>query len=150
MNGTFQLEIHVYNPQHELMDYLKSKGITPQAYSPLGSSNSPLLTDSDVVDIAKHHNLQPADVLLGYLRKCFVYICLVTSHPPPSFFVKIVAKGMVVLPKSVTPSRITANLAGAVKGFKTLTKADIERLDGLAAAGKQKRFVNLLHPEFCF
>lgn len=48
---------------------------------------------------------------------------------------------MVALPKSVTPSRITANLEGAVKGFETLTKADIERLDGLAAAGKQKRFV---------
>jgi len=114
-----QLEIHVYNPQHKLMEFLRSKGITPQAYSPLGSSNSPLLTDSDVVDIAKHHNLQPADVLLGYL----------------------LAKGMVVLPKSVTPSRITANLAGAIKGLKTLTKADVERLDGLAAAGKQKRLI---------
>lgn len=64
-----QLELHVYNPQHKLLEYMKSKGITPQAYSPLGSSNSPLLADADVVTIAQHHHLEPANVLLGYLRK---------------------------------------------------------------------------------
>lgn len=47
---------------------------------------------------------------------------------------------MVVLPKSVTPSRITSNLSGAIRALETLTKADVERLDGLAAAGKQNRF----------
>ncbi|KAF7763689.1 hypothetical protein Agabi119p4_8226 [Agaricus bisporus var. burnettii] len=114
-----QLELHVYNPQHELVKYLKSKGITPQAYSPLGSTKSTLLTDADVVEIANKHNLQPADVLLGYL----------------------LAKEMVVLPKSVTPSRITSNLSGAIRALETLTKADAERLDGLAAAGKQNRFI---------
>ncbi|KAF5356794.1 hypothetical protein D9756_006766 [Leucocoprinus leucothites] len=117
-----QLELHVYNPQHKLLEFMKSKNITPQAYSPLGSSNSPLLADADVVSIVEQHKLQPADVLLGYL----------------------LAKGIIVLPKSVTPARITANLAGAVRGSETLTKADIERLDGLAAAGKQKRSCLLL------
>ena len=58
----------MYNPQHELLSYLNAKGITPQAYSPLGSSNSPLLTDNVVVQIALKHSLQPADILLGYLR----------------------------------------------------------------------------------
>lgn len=53
----------------------------------------------------------------------------------------IVAKGYVVLPKSVTPSRIAANLKGPVPASKALTKEDIEALDGVAAAGKQKRFV---------
>ena len=67
-----QLELHVYNPQHELLSYMKTKGITPQAYSPLGSTNSPLLTDEVVVQIAKKHSLQPADVLLGYLRMFFL------------------------------------------------------------------------------
>ena len=47
---------------------MTTKGITPQAYSPLGSSNSPLLADDVVSQIAKRHSLQPADVLLGYLR----------------------------------------------------------------------------------
>jgi len=52
-----------------------------------------------------------------------------------------VAKGTIVLPKSVTPSRIKANLDGALKGKSSLTKEDVEKLDGLAASGKQKRFI---------
>lgn len=51
------------------------------------------------------------------------------------------AKGYVVLPKSVTPTRITSNLQGAIAAYKALTKEDIEQLDGLASAGKQKRFI---------
>jgi len=47
---------------------MDSKGIVPQAYSPLGSSNAPLLTDEVVVKIATKYSLQPSDVLLGYLR----------------------------------------------------------------------------------
>ncbi|KAF8897981.1 NADP-dependent oxidoreductase domain-containing protein [Mucidula mucida] len=117
--ATNQLEIHVYNPQHELLAYCKDKGILPQAYSPLGSTNSPLLKDDVVVKIAGKHSIPPADVLLGW----------------------ILAKGYVVLPKSVTPSRISDNLTGALTGQKKLTTEDIEKLDGLAATGKQKRFV---------
>lgn len=63
-----QLELHVYNPQHKLIEYLLSKGIVPEAYSPLGSAGSPLLADDQVVEIAKKHSLSPSDVLLGYLR----------------------------------------------------------------------------------
>ncbi|PPQ69216.1 hypothetical protein CVT24_000013 [Panaeolus cyanescens] len=114
-----QLELHVYNPQHKLIAYLKSKGIVPQAYSPLGSTSSPLIADTDVQEIASTHGLQPADVLLGYL----------------------IAKGIVVLPKSVTPARIASNFNGAIKAATTLRSADIEKLDALAAGGKQRRFI---------
>ncbi|KAF9479761.1 Aldo/keto reductase [Pholiota conissans] len=114
-----QLELHVYNPQHNLVAYTKSKGIVPQAYSPLGSTNSPLLADDLVVEIASKHSLQPADVLLGYL----------------------IAKGIVVLPKSVTPARIASNFTGALAGAEKLSPADVEQLDGRAASGKQKRFI---------
>ncbi|KAG6834635.1 hypothetical protein H0H93_008455, partial [Arthromyces matolae] len=113
------LELHVYNPQHKLTEYLKSKGILPQAYSPLGSVNSPLLTDETVVKIAQKYSLNASDVLIGYL----------------------VAKGFSVVPKSVTPSRIASNLTGTLDAVKNLTPADIEELDGLAAAGKQRRFI---------
>ncbi|KAG5642345.1 hypothetical protein DXG03_002969 [Asterophora parasitica] len=115
-----QLELHVYNPQHDLIAYLKSKGIVPQAYSPLGSTNSPILTDEKVVEIAKKHSLNASDVLVGYL----------------------VAKGFVVLPKSVTPSRIASNITGPAVAAQKLTKEDIAELDGLAASGKQKRFAS--------
>ena len=64
-----QLEIHLYNPQHDLVQWLKSKGIVPQAYSPLGSTNSPLLSDETASGIASAHGLQISDVLLGYLGK---------------------------------------------------------------------------------
>ena len=114
-----QLELHVYNPQHKLLEYCRSKGITPQAYSPLGSSGSPLVKDEVVVSIAEKHGLTPVDVLIGYL----------------------LGKNIVALPKSVTPSRITANFTGGLSGLAKLTKEDIEKLDGLAAAGKQRRFV---------
>lgn len=116
-----QLELHVYNPEHKLLLYLSSKGIVPQAYSPLGSSNSPLLTDVVVVQIAAKYSLQPSDVLLGYL----------------------LAKQIVVLPKSVTPARITSNLTGAVAAANRLRfdTTDLKTLDDLAASGKQKRFL---------
>ncbi|TRM70482.1 NADP-dependent oxidoreductase domain-containing protein [Schizophyllum amplum] len=114
-----QLEIHVYNPQHELLSYLRQEGIVAQAYSPLGSTGSPLMTDEAVVQAAKAHGLQPVDVLLGYL----------------------VAKDIVCLPKSVTPKRIESNYTGAISAASKLTPEDIAKLDGLAAAGKQKRFV---------
>ncbi|KAF9051642.1 NADP-dependent oxidoreductase domain-containing protein [Panaeolus papilionaceus] len=114
-----QLELHVYNPQHTLIAYLKSKGIVPQAYSPLGSTNSPLIADQDVQQIATTHGLQPADVLLGYL----------------------IAKGIVVLPKSVTPARIASNFNGAITAATKLGAPDIEKLDSLAASGKQRRFI---------
>ncbi|KAF7789685.1 hypothetical protein EIP86_000631 [Pleurotus ostreatoroseus] len=114
-----QLELHLYNPQHELVAYLKSKGIVAQAYSPLGSTNSPLLTDEVVTEIAKKHGLSSADVLLGYL----------------------LAKDIVVLPKSVTSARIASNLNGTLAAVSKLTKQDIATLDQVAPGGKQKRLI---------
>ena len=67
-----QLELHLYNPQHELLSYLQSKGIVAQAYSPLGSTGSPLLQDETAQAIAKKHGLQTADVLLGWLGKYYM------------------------------------------------------------------------------
>ena len=57
----------MYNPQHELLSYLKSKGIVAQAYSPLGSVNSPLHADEHITAIAQKNSLQVSDVLIGYL-----------------------------------------------------------------------------------
>ncbi|KAF7316547.1 Aldo-keto reductase [Mycena indigotica] len=114
-----QLELHIYNPQHKLLAYLRSKTIRPQAYSPLGSSGSPLVADELVVKLAEQYGVQPTDILLGYL----------------------VANDIITLPKSVTPARIKANATGPIDAWAKLTKEDIEKLDGLAAAGKQKRFI---------
>ncbi|KAI8974793.1 Aldo/keto reductase [Trametes punicea] len=114
-----QVELHLYNPQLKLVKYLKSKGIVPQAYSPLGSTNSPLLQDETASALAKKYGLSTADVLLGYL----------------------VAKDIVTLPKSVTPARIKSNIQGALAAAKKLKEEDIEKLDGVAASGKQMRLI---------
>lgn len=53
----------------------------------------------------------------------------------------LVAKDIVILPKSVTPARISANIRGAVAAHKALTKEDVETLDKVAANGKQQRYV---------
>ena len=49
------------------------------------------------------------------------------------------SKNIVVLPKSVTPARITKNLEGPLK--VKLSPEDIALLDAQAPDGKQQRFV---------
>jgi len=112
-----QLELHLYNPEHRLLAYLESKGILPQAYSPLGSTNSPLVSDEVVVELGKKYSIPPAGILLGYL----------------------LSKKIVVLPKSVTETRISANYTDPLVAAQKLDKSDMETLDGVAASGKQKR-----------
>jgi len=59
-----------------------------------------------------------------------------------------VAKGIVILPKSVTPSRIESNYKGAMEVASKLSKEPekLDKLDGIAAGnaerkGAQKRFI---------
>jgi len=41
--------------------------IVVEAYSPLGSTGSPLMKDETVLEIAKKNNVEPGTVLLSYL-----------------------------------------------------------------------------------
>lgn len=71
-----QVESHPYLQQSHLFDYCQSKGIIFSAFSPLGSPkrgannrrvDDPVLLDDPVVcDIAKHHKLSPAQVLMQW------------------------------------------------------------------------------------
>lgn len=67
------------------MEFCAKKGIVVTAYSPLGSDNSPLLTNEVVTKLASKYNVQPANILIS----------LQANKP-----------GVTVLPKSVTNSRI--------------------------------------------
>lgn len=115
-----QLELHLYNPQHKLLAYLRSKNIVPQAYSPLGSTGSPLFKDETATKIAEKYGVSVSDVLLGYL----------------------VAHDIVTLPKSVTPARIKTNLDNTLAVAKKLKEdpASLKELDEVAANGKQERY----------
>jgi len=83
-----QVELHPSCPQHDVVEFCTKKGIVLTAYSPLGSDNSPLLTNEVVVKIAEKHKVQPANILIS----------LQANKP-----------NHVVLPKSVTNERILSN-----------------------------------------
>ncbi|EEU36822.1 uncharacterized protein NECHADRAFT_42143 [Fusarium vanettenii 77-13-4] len=86
-----QIEAHPYLQQPELFDYCKSKGIQLAAYSPLGNNQTgePRTVDDPLVaELGKKLGLDIGQVLYSWG----------------------VQRGSVVLPKSVTPSRIESNL----------------------------------------
>ena len=66
-----QIENHPSLPQQEIVDLCKSKGIHITAYSPLGSSGSPMFKAEPVVEIAKKRDVTPASVLLSYHSEFF-------------------------------------------------------------------------------
>ncbi|PMD30572.1 aldehyde reductase-like protein [Hyaloscypha variabilis F] len=85
-----QIEAHAYLQQPKLLEWSKKQNIVVAAYSPLGNNiyNLPrAVDDPTVVNLAKDMNKQPAQLLVSWA----------------------VQRGTVVLPKSVTPSRIADN-----------------------------------------
>ncbi|KAJ4385558.1 hypothetical protein N0V93_009987 [Gnomoniopsis smithogilvyi] len=105
-----QIELHPCNPSPKLISYLASKNIHPSAYSPLGSTDSPLAKNEALLSIAKSKGKSPQQVLLAWG----------------------LSKGFSVLPKSVTESRIKANFE--LDGWD-LTSEDVKALDSI-----QERF----------
>ncbi|CAI6088298.1 unnamed protein product [Clonostachys chloroleuca] len=107
-----QVELHPFLPQHELKQYCEKLGILLEAYSPLGSTGAPIMSDPEIQQVADKNAVSAATVLISY-------------H---------VNKGVVVLPKSVTEKRISSN-----REVIALSESDLALLDGLAAGGKAKR-----------
>ncbi|MBG6190469.1 2,5-diketo-D-gluconate reductase A [Arthrobacter sp. CAN_A212] len=81
-----QVETHPFFNQAELRAFHEDKGILHESWSPLGSGKG-LLEDPTLVEIAAKHDATPAQVVLAW-------------H---------LALGNVVIPKSVTESRIVEN-----------------------------------------
>jgi glycerol 2-dehydrogenase (NADP+) len=104
-----QIEAHPLLKQQELFEFLNKHNILIEAYSPLGSTNSPLFKNKTINEIATKNNVEPAQVLVSWAIK----------------------RGTVVLPKSVTDSRIISNLETfdlSDEDFSTLNK--LEEIDG--------------------
>lgn len=64
-----QIENHPSLPQQEIVDFCKAKGIHITAYSPLGSTGSPMMKEKAIVAVAEKRNITPASVLLSYHSK---------------------------------------------------------------------------------
>ncbi|MFJ4209110.1 aldo/keto reductase [Paenarthrobacter sp. NPDC089675] len=100
-----QIELHPFFNQSELREFNASKGILTQAWSPLGQGGE-LLENATVAEIAAKHHATPAQVVIAWHMTI----------------------GNVVIPKSVTESRIQENFAAlSVK----LDDADVEAINGL-------------------
>ncbi|MFE2548973.1 aldo/keto reductase [Streptomyces sp. NPDC059355] len=108
-----QIELHPLFPQAELRAVHSTLGVATEAWSPLGQGKE-LLALPAVVEAADRHGRTPAQVVLRWHLQL----------------------GNIVIPKSVTPSRIRENLD--VFGFE-LDEADLASLDALgrgASAGR--------------
>ena len=64
-----QVENHPLLPQQEIVDFCREKGIHVTAYSPLGSTGSPLMKNKIVMQIAKETGVAAGNVLLSYHGK---------------------------------------------------------------------------------
>ena len=64
-----QIENHPLLPQQEIVDLCNNRNITITAYSPLGSTGSPLMKDEHVVKLAKEKDTTPGCILLSYHRE---------------------------------------------------------------------------------
>lgn len=109
MPAVNQVELHVFLQQPELIKYCQDNRIVVQAYSPLAHAAD--MNEGVIKKIAKKHGKTYAQIML---RWC-------------------IEKNLVVLPKSVTPSRIEENIS--IFDF-TLDKED---LAALAKLERQQR-----------
>ncbi len=82
-----QIELHPRLPQTTLREFHAANGIVTEAWSPLGQGKG-LLDDPTLAGIAERHGVSPARVALRWNLQL----------------------GNVVIPKSVTPSRVRENL----------------------------------------
>ncbi|MHA7275587.1 aldo/keto reductase [Arthrobacter sp. Hz1] len=100
-----QVETHPFFNQAELKAFHQKKGILHESWSPLGSGKG-LLEDPALVEIASKHDATPAQVVLAW-------------H---------LAVGNVVIPKSVTESRIVENWNAL---DVTLDSSDVDAINAL-------------------
>jgi len=103
-----QIEFNPGFTQPNVVTYCQNRNILVQAWSPLGSGR--LLNDANLAVIAGHYGKSVAQLCIRFALQ----------------------RGILPIPKSVTPARITANLN--VFDFE-ITKADMTAIDDLPVFG---------------
>lgn len=115
-----QVEAHPYLNQQELLEFCKQNDILFTAYSPLGSRDKSkpekldLFEDRTIVELAESNNCTPAQLMLAWG----------------------IQRETIVIPKTITPSRMVENLnAEKIQ----LSKADMKKIDQLS---RNHRFID--------
>ncbi|KQT47117.1 aldo/keto reductase [Devosia sp. BK] len=103
-----QVQLHPRFQQRKLRARYEPKGIITESWSPLGQGK--MLEDQTIADIAQRHGKSPAQVIIRW-------------H---------IEEGLVVIPKSVTPSRIVENFDVFDFELSAEDKAAINGLDNEA------------------
>uniref|UniRef100_A0A8C9JZG1 Aldo-keto reductase family 1 member E2 n=1 Tax=Panthera tigris altaica TaxID=74533 RepID=A0A8C9JZG1_PANTA len=87
---TNQVECHPYLTQKNLINFCQSRDVTVTAYRPLGGSSEgvALLDDPVIQRIAQKYNRSPAQIVIRFQ----------------------IQRNVIVIPKSVTPTRIRENI----------------------------------------
>lgn len=105
-----QVECHPFLQQDALLEFCRQNMIAMTAYSPLGSQHGAdepdLLSHPQIVEISQRLHITPAQVVLAWQ----------------------LARGVVVIPKSVREERLKENLAATVV---ELDDADIAKINSL-------------------
>ncbi|RYV51614.1 aldo/keto reductase [Pengzhenrongella frigida] len=104
-----QIEVHPALQQRSIIEFNDAHGIRTEAWSPLAQGG--VLADPVIAAIAARTGRTPAQVVLRWHLQ----------------------QGRIIIPKSVTPSRIAENLS--IVDFD-LTAADLAEIDALESAGR--------------
>jgi len=112
-----QVELNFWNPQPELLKWSKENGLLLEAYSPLGSTQQvkESLNVPEVKAISNELGITPAQAIISW-------------H---------VQRGTIVLPKSVTPSRVEENF-----DVHALPDELFQKLEEAATSHDPSRVVN--------
>ncbi|GAA5974343.1 hypothetical protein JCM11641_006749 [Rhodosporidiobolus odoratus] len=110
-----QVELNLHCAQADLVKWHQDNGVLIESYSPLGSTGAPQMQDPVVLEIAEKHKVNPANVLICWQ----------------------VARGVVVLPKSVSPERIRTNFEDV-----QLSVEDVDKLEKRAVELGMQRTVD--------
>ncbi len=112
-----QIEMHVGYPEESVVEYCQKRGIVVEAWAPIAKGKA--FEIPAVKEVANRHQKTPSEVLIRWCME----------------------KGVIPLPKSVTPTRIEENFD--VFDF-SLSESDVKLLDGISEIGRLGS-----HPDSC-